>query len=287
MRGSGIAVHYLLEHTPVQRELKSREEVVCFHYTSQLVCEDSHADGQVFDLQLKPTERALITAINLVYCRNHTGREIRMCLRLPHSKDDTDTLHPDLSGNVYFVVPASGANGTVPKRDMMLYEPNFFNLGFDLIPFLGMEHSILNARSSAILSSEEYQQRPAVDFELFLLSDPFLAFMLREKAKLKFIGQNDILVLPDKKHYKVSKTVVERMRGFFAEKVFPLFLYVETNHLCLTWPQTVSEPVDDGAEQRRNGGFGIIVLRFTIDYYVVEATKVPKYTGYSVKELRL
>ncbi len=292
MKKGPVCQHHLVKYSEPQKQIKTCVDCVTFHLTAQgtLQSDARHADGRVFDLGLRQGEKAIITKISMLYCTNDTERNVELELYDmfgPEEKmDGSDLLgffreaehkHPDQTGRVRFILPKS-ANGKVPHAERLIYEPNLSNLGFPVIQYAGLEHSILNARSTAV----SYESAPHPGFEIFKRTDHLIVFLLENKAYFKRdIGLDDIIALPDGEHYKVSQKAIVRVREFFETSVFPLFRYTTTNHVRVSWvshedlpqvptPSHLQTPAEAKHAARRNEGFSIVVLFLEIEFVVVE-----------------
>jgi len=278
LKGSPAIAHHLISYEPLRKESQSQTTCVCFHFTSdrQLICDSEHPDGRLFSLQLKPHEKALILYVKLVYCKNNTGQDVPMCLEL-FRQEEREGKHPDHTGKVHFVAHHR-APGVIPKQDRVLYEPNLFNLGINILPYAGTEHSILQARSTVVYSAP----RGGDDFLLFHQSDPFIVFLLEHASAFPEIQKSSDIVLVEKKTtsvYKVAKHVVERVKQFFERAVFPLFRYVEGDYLQLSWNPSLK---DDTPSGECGDGFAMIKMLISIEYIVI-APEVPKFHCSSVE----
>lgn len=273
-----VVEHHLVEFVHPQKISKTCRDHIVFHLTEkgELLSDERHADGAVFDLKLKERERAIIMSVRVKWCTNDTERDIVMEFQDVFALENPkETGHPDVTGKIRFIL-SRNANGTVPKRDQLLYEPNFTNLGFPIIQYIGMEHSIMNARSTAVIPYDA-----VVDFEIFKRSDHLVVFLLENKQLFKEIKTQDIVSLNDGEHYKISKTAVRRVRSFFYDSIFSQFHYVTTNHLKLAWAAEITPPPQDppphlrtkeelATAKRKNDGFAIIVLYLKMEYIVVK-----------------
>lgn len=253
--------HYLIEYQHHKKELHNAVDCVCFHLLKDSLLLESdarHPNGsQLFDFKLKrSTDKVLILSVDLVYCTNDTGQDVEMHLE-----------------STRFVIPKN-ANGMVPANDQRIYEPNLVNLGLNIQHYAGLEESILNARSFSV-DACTYPN------EIFLPTDPLIVFMCQYRSKLPWIRVDDIVQVKNGTHYRVNKECLDKTRTFFQEAIFPLFHYVRTNSLNLTWKKQI-EPKED-EERKRNDGFAMIVCYFRIDYILL-TEEMPKI---SIKQTRL
>jgi hypothetical protein len=288
-----IIEHHLVQVTAPELRLETRVESVCLHGTFDATSkrgviriDERHADGVVFDLGLRPElgEKALITAVELQHATNDTGRNVQFALNLrlggcasPLYAANPD--HPDACGTVRFVVPKH-ADGPVAKVDRVLYEPNFFNLGFDVLGYVGREEQMLAAPRSVAVGPPGTEEP---DFEVFAVSDPLPCFVLTNKHLFPdVVGYRDIVRV--KTVYRISKTVCAVVRSFFRDTVFPLLRYTSDNTLQLTWradmdpapdlPDHLMTPAELKREARKNDGFAMLQLFLVVRYVVVSAKRM-------------
>lgn len=287
-------VHHLISHEVLRKESQSQTTCVCFHFTPELklICDSEHPDGRLFNLKLKPNEKALILFVKMVYCKNNTGQDIDMCLELfqPEKESENENKkHPDYSGKIHFSV-RHNAPGIIPKQDRILYEPNLFNLGINILPYAGTEHAILHGRSTVVTTEESDSERTRTkgtrgdkdEFVLFNQGDPFVVFLLEHRSSFPEIQKEDITLVLNKSLpsplYKISKPVVERVKSFFERAIFPLFHYVEGDYLQLTWNPVLKNSPSGGIYD----GFAMIKMMLTIDYIII-APEVPKFNCTSLE----
>jgi hypothetical protein len=297
MKQGHVCHHYLVEYDQPRKVLRTCVDSITFRATDDglgIKPDDRHANGAIFDLGLKAKEKALIMAINMTYCTNDTNQDVELVFTQLFDNDEAKTggggggeenkegvcngQHPDVSGQVRFFV-SRAANGEIHGADRLLYEPNFTNLGFPAIHYVGLEHSILNARSTAVT----YHKAPDPDFEVFKRSDHLIVFILENKTHFKdkrgkpSIGKHDIIMLPDNDYYMVSKRALKTVRDFFESDVFTLFRYTTHNHLSLAWKPVKKTDGDLPTElltpmerERKTDGSAVIVLFLEVNYIVIE-----------------
>lgn len=174
---------------------------------------DNRLDTDIcFQLKLQPHERALITCVEVIYWQSKG--DVEMTIDLGHQK-------------VPLIVPAA-VDGLVPELDRCLYRPNFCNLGFDATPYIGMETSIAQARSSIVggaVSSPEY--------EYFATGDPFLFFLMKERNAFSQVMPYEIEPCEGGAVHRVTKHAVNIVRKFFERSFFPMFHYVTNPNISI------------------------------------------------------
>lgn len=291
--------HFLFDFLLPKKELRTSKDAICMHLESttnnqtRLVCDHRHLNGCIFSgMKLEKDERAVILSIEMTYCANDTQRDVYLYIEDLFSVDTRQLNHddnkPDKTGRVRFHLPA-GCNGPVPKKHRLIYQPNFTNLGIDILPYVGMEEYILNVRSQAVSTEPEAVtslssslKKKDDGFEIFCQTDPIIVFILRERGKLTSLMKeaNCIVMLKDEKHYKVKKSLLEKVRYLFASSIFPLFHYTtRDNHIHLAWQSQMQPPPPlpphmletKEMEEKEAGttGFAMMVFMLKVTFIVV------------------
>ncbi len=301
----GSATYYLIAQQSIVHDVRTVVDCVTARVEQDgvtVTLDSRHADGSMLQLGLRDGERALIKSLKLLYCTNDTGHEVRGDIDLcfdpprPAGSDDVGKKpsspspppphplpdHPDRSGHVITYLSTTG-HGVVTKRHRRLYKPNFSNIDFDMLSFLGMEHSISNARSGVIVPSNLVGDRSAVaSCQIFLKTDPFFVFLLATKTLVGWPDEHVRAVqgLPD--HYSVENSTVERVRALCVRSVFPMFRYCTRPSLRFKW--TVEADAGDGDDLMHTNA--TIVAMFEIKYYVVYQ-RVPKFNDVTLTRIKL
>ena len=286
----------LLTYKSPERQVKQCEDIVSMHLmsgeTSHLECDPFHYGGRIFpQLRLQPGERAVILSIKLKWCSNNTGRDVHFEVHdMFRTRMSGKSAHPDNTGVVTLMIPARHC-GPVPTISQNIYEPNLVNLGIPIIQYAGMEESILNARSTAILT--EGSEHRNTEYEVFHQSDPLLVFLLRHMNAWSkdTIGAQDVLRLKDMNMYKVKRTAVKAARDIFERAIFPLFCYTHPeNKMHLVWNKSMEPPpplpdhlVTKGEETSPDSGFAMITFRLEMEYVLVSNALL----GFTCKETPL
>lgn len=271
---------HIVKYTFPQKQTKTIKDVICFHLLKgddkTLHIDGRHTNGNhVLNLNLAPGDRAIVLSVDMTYYTNDTQCPIEMVLDLnwqsrcgDHSKN-----HPDSTGLVRFILNP-GHGGSVAKDDQKLYEPNFLNLGFNLLPFAGLEHSILNPHSWQVDQQTNAAQEEPL-YEVFSLTDPLIVFIDENRQHLsKWIKQSDIFIAKDRMHYMVQRDALKRIRQFFKDTVFPLLHYTKGG-FQLTWkllgPVIVPEQLDyEDMVAVRNDGFSMVVACLSVTVVIVK-----------------
>jgi len=277
MKNSGVLT--LLSYTPPDREVRTLEDVVSMHLmeNERLECDPFHYGGQLFpQLRLQKDERAIILSIKLKWCANNTGRDVHFEVHdLFRTRNNGRSEHPDNTGKVTLVIPARHC-GAVPALSQNVYQPNLVNLGIPVIQYAGMEESILNARSTAILM--EGQQHRNDEYEVFHQSDPLLVFLLRHMNAWPSVSAQDVLRLKDMSMYRVKRSAVNVARSVFEKAVFPLFCYThKDNKPHLVWNKAMEPPPllpdhlvnDSTLPPMQDTGFAMLTFRVEMEYVLV------------------
>lgn len=282
--GNGHVRHYLVEHPAMQQERRTSYDHLCLSVapgTRHLLPDERHAQRHtLFDIALRVGERALLLGIEMLYCTNDLGVEVM--LEFPALFEEGDV---DAAGRVVFVVPAH-ANGNVPRRDRMLYEPNFCNLGIDIVPWAGLEGSIVSARSTAVVGT--YPLPAEAQYQLFRENDPLLLFFMRNRNSFPDLDKFEITALSTSTSAaaegicRVPKAVVDRVQRFFQTSVLPLFHYTTQKALLIKWPTQLAHNAPYPQATTENpfvsaaggGGHWGVTLTFCL-HYVVVAPRAP------------
>jgi hypothetical protein len=214
--------------------------------------DERHKNKTLFNLNLKPGERALITSIYVTYCASDFDTPTKLTLK-----------HED---SVIFVVPAR-ATGAIPRRDQLLFRSRCLSLHPDALAFLGAEYSILNRRSTAIIPETLSGLR---DWCFFRMEDPFATFLIRNRGLFKDVTQDDVRMLKQPPLVQIRESAVDRVHRFFERELFPLFTYTTQQHIDFECDGNVI--TGNNTENYRG-----IVLQFKCEYHVVTQC-VPSFT---------
>ena len=275
---------HIIKYTAPQKQTKTVEDVICFHLLKSddqtLHIDGRHPNGgRVLDLHLAPGDRAIILSVDLTYYTNDTQCPIEMVLDLkfasvpPPAEGGFGGKHPDSTGLVRFILNPSHP-GRVAKEDQRLYEPNFLNLGVNLLPFAGLEHAIMNPRSWQVNQQSNASQEEPL-FEMFTRTDPLIVFIDEHRQHFSaWLKQSDITMTKDQMHYMVQRDALKRIRQFFKDAVFPLFHYTRGG-FSLKWKTlgavVVPEEVDyDDVLSMRNDGFSMVVMCLSVSFVIIK-----------------
>lgn len=273
MSGAATAIHYLIEQQSVAHERRTLVDCITLRGRDLRPDSAAHCDGKVFaPLGLLNDERALLLSIEKLYCVNHMGRAVKfdidMCFdsvaALAATAVETASLHPDIVGSVTtYAYPTSTElcnAGVVPAAHRCVYRANLASVRYDVIQYAGKEESILNARSSVVLTPTVAPTPAAHQFEVFHQTDPFLVFLLQNRPRFKTIADADVRPLAGApQHYRVAKHAVALVKQFFADAVFPLFHYTSAKALrfkCVA----EGDAIDDNAT---------LTIMFQLEYVVI------------------
>ncbi len=288
----GRCDHYLVSQQAIVHERRTVVDCVTAHLdetTGELVFDSRHATkgacgGTLLPLGLRSHERAVPYKLRQLYVTNDTGRTVTMAIDLCYeAKPIGAKQNPDDTGIVTFDIPPSNHIffGCVPDVARRLFKANLYNLGYDLTSFLGMEHSIANARSGAVVSPELIIDK---GYELFLDTDPFLVYLLGNKTQLDWPDHHVQPLVNHKGYYMVAKPTLERARAFAVRVLFPLFHYTTAEKLLF---QVASRPETTPPTHDEQAGLSnvlnkqaprtlVIMLEFQ---YIVIYQSVPKFVN--------
>jgi len=267
---------YLIAQQSIVHELRNSVDCITVRFDDgRLVVDARHASGTLLPLRLRSFERVMVRRVRKLYATNDTGRaiefDIDMCFEARARAGDT----PEQTGHIQTVIEARNQyDGIVADHERLLYEPNMYNLGYDLTPFIGMEHSIGCARSGSILPATLFPD--GQNFEIFLDTDPFFVFMLHHKALMQWPERDVEPIASHKGHFRVAKTTAERVRAFAARTLFPMFHYTVGESLrfaCRALDDGPAAPVDPAATA---------TVMFEVEYIVI-CQSVPKFIDTSMR----
>jgi hypothetical protein len=256
MKGS-VVEHHLIPRNEPQKDIRIVTEVVVFSGASL-----DPSTGSI-ELPLKEHEKASILRVSVLWSQNDYPDGV--CLRLGPLFEvpiDAPRLkgHPDETGLTYLPIPGEW-KGPLNSDARVLYQPNFLNLGANLLTYIGMEKSIMHPRSVAVASKSS---SPLDDFEIFKPGDPFVSFILDNAATCfsEHIKPDDILRVNSSQNYAVRKSATQRVRQFFENAVFPQFRYNTTGTISIQWDRQPVLPL--------HGKFVIAIVQ--VEYVVIKPT---------------
>lgn len=246
-KSGGVFHHFLVEHHPsIIKTVDSKVDDICFH-----LMPDMTLVAQKPTLFQLPKEKILILNVSIPYCRNDSEHVINIALHITDNRMCMFSIAPN-------------ARGPLPLDEREVYKARFMSLGFNVVPYIGMENAILNAHSSVICEKGANPQ-----IELFKYSDPFLCFMKDHKTHFPEV---DIIQTGLPEVCAVPKQAVGRVQSFFKEAIFPLFEYSNTPNLEFSWTpeQLQQQPT------KCESGFAIVMVLVKVEYIVVKQ-EVPKF----------
>lgn len=277
--------HHLVTHTFPHREARTVTDVVTFHMVNgKLVPDERHrVKGaahliQVCPLKLKEHECAIISGFDLVYALNDFDVFLEFCVEpmfqvhpeADYTPEDyvvetpEGEKHPDETGTPQFVVPARRYDGVIHPDERCIYRPRYMDLGFNVPAYIGLETHILNARSTCVVQqgvtfSQEY--------EPFMPTDPFAVYLMQNRHLFAELRDDDICLSQtsgegESDIYLIRKTLVERVKDFFREALFPLFHYTRNDAVRFAWKTRPSI-------ENTRCSHPVVTLMFQLDYIVV------------------
>jgi hypothetical protein len=211
-------------------------------------------------------EKAVILKINILYSHNENDDAFFWEVNLrEQTKEEHLSNHPDSTGKICIVVPGSKYQGLIPVDERLVYEPKLVHLDINILPYVGIEGHILNARSTCITS-----QGIEHDYQAFHQTDPLLVFLLEYKHHFDEVNARDIKKGAERM-YLVKRHLVKRIQSFFKNSVFSLIKYVEQPVIEFKWK---NPPGKD------NKGF--VSATIQVDY-VVLSPEVIHYKAQGIK----
>jgi hypothetical protein len=258
--------HVLVEYAPPLKQVRTVTDDCLFFAAAA-------ADGRqcVCPFRLHPGERAVVLKIELLYSRNDwpdDPLELEVEAFFAPDADDRHR-HPDHNGGRCALTLPAGWRGVLPKDRRLVYEPNMVNLGFSVVHYIGLEDSILNARSSCVTPQGVFEEHV-----LFRDGDPLLVFLLQNRQHFPELRSDDVRLCKadgfagGRAIYAVRRHVVERVQSLFRNAIFPLIHYVQGDSLVVN------------ARVPTAVGVAMCLLQTT---YVVVSPQVPEYAVSTVK----
>jgi len=176
-------------------------------------------------------EKAVILNISLIYAHNETQEPCiwdTECL-FDIGEPENLSTHPDTTGKISIVIPGNEFTGPLPHDARLVYEPKMVHLGISLLPYIGLEHHILNARSTCVSETGLLYE-----YQAFKGTDPLVVFLLENKSHFDEVNAQDIRKL-DENIYVIKRPLVKRIQAFFSNTVFSLIKYVSNPILSFKW----------------------------------------------------
>jgi len=234
-----------------------------------MIPDELHLGGSICKLELGEQQRALILKVQLIYTHNESDAQIFADLgplfEVSDVPEHAESAHPDKTGVVRFMVPGRRWNGVVDPGARDLYAPNLVNLGINILQQAGFENSILEARST-VVCDVGIIINPA--FQAFHSTDPLFAFLLLHKQHFVELHSDDIR-MQNETVYLVRTSLVEQVKAFFRDIVFPHLRYTQAKALPLRCHFTSDAP-------------NTMMLMFTTDYLVISPS-VPAFKSTDIK----
>jgi len=269
-------VFHLVHFQHPEKTIKRTTDLISFYIHNGGINVDKTHKGEgeglykLCTLDFDPTkgEKAVILKISLVYTHNETQTPFIWDTEPIFEKDNTSETdqssqsshHPDTTGTISLVIPGDAFSGPLPNDARLIYEPKMVHLGISLLPYIGLEHHILNARSTCVS-----QAGLVYEYQAFKGTDPLVVFLLENKSHFDEVNAQDIKKL-DENVYIIKRPLVKRIQTFFANTVFSLIKYVSNPTLTFRW-RTQPPPLEQDA---------FVNAMIQIDY-VVTSPSVYKY----------
>jgi len=244
---------------------------------TKLVVDARHAMGLVLPMDIKDGEKAFVQRITLLYVRSDLQQdwEISLCgLFQPSAKDGT---HPDVTGTVLISVPA-GVNAAPGERESLLYRPTVSALEYvDIVPFLGMESSIIGRKPGAVVAQSPNTPTIPPDFDIFAEGDPLLTFLLQYRHAFgNSIKSSDVVLMEDRSQdgracYSVRTTASTCVSKFFEQHIAAHIRYTTAREGLRVGARPMLAPCLQNAdeEEEKHSGFCGITLTLAVDYIVI------------------
>lgn len=233
---------YLCHFEQPPKVIKTTTESLCFFVEGDKIHVDqSHKETEgsfklcTLDFDPSKNEKAVILKVALLY--SHNEREEPVVWKVnslfkteeEEEEDGRKSIHPDATGKITIVLPGMKFKGPLEENDRLIYEPKLVHLDIPILPYIGMEHYILGARSTCVT-----QQGIAYEYQAFLDTDPFMVFLLQHKNHFDEVNAYDIK-MGGGRVYLVKRSLVKRIQQFFKNAIFPLIRYVEDPIIYFKW----------------------------------------------------
>jgi len=274
MRGNSSCV-YLVQFEYPPKVIKSKTESIMFCFRDSVLTvdnlheiSDNLSAFKLCTLDFDPSkgEKAVILKVNILYAHNEFESAFFWNVSFQNNKEETTNSHPDETQKICVVVPGYEFKGVVPVNERLVYEPKLVHLDIPILPFIGIENHILNARSTCITS-----QGIDKEYQAFNHTDPLLVFLLQHKNHFDEVNSQDIKKAGPS-IYLVKRHLTKRIQNFFKNSVCSLIKYVENPTVQFTWEYDVKQCVN---------GFVSAVIQ--IDYVVLS----PEAIRYKTNETKL
>jgi hypothetical protein len=262
----GARHHHLVEYTHPHSDIRTVTECVvltCDSDTHSVHADRRHDDGDggfracgiALDSERRK-ERGILLRLEMLYTLSDLDEPLEVeAYDMFDERAGGEGVHPDFTGTVRFAVAGGGQAGVIAKHDRLIYEPNFLNLGVNLLPFVGAEHHILEARSSCVSSDENH------DACVFSYTDPLVVFLMAHRAHFRATADDDIVSTTRPQQgpvYAIRRALVRRVQDFFRTAVYPQIRHVRAGGLRFRLPQAPCKA-------------GTVVMMLRADYLVVSA----------------
>lgn len=263
--------HFLTVFEQPAKNIKSVTDVILFRKVDgRMVPDAHHSDMMVCPLTLGLHDKALILKVAILYTHNETARPFS-CTLGPmfdpdESVEDADTLHPDHTGVIKFILPGRRWHGIIEPTASVIYEPNLTNLSINILQYAGLESHILEARSTTV-----GVHGTSNDYTLFNVTDPLFVFLMAHKNHFPELTSDEIKKRTDT-IYSVSKVLVKRVQQFFRNAIFPLLHYTKMKKLQFTCNFEAHEELPD-----------LLMAQISVDYMIVS----PQNFAYKTHDIKL
>ncbi len=248
--------HHLVEYKPPHREHVSVTDLVCIGRDIDPRHQLPNGRGRICPIKLKQGQRAIVLRISLLYTHSDATSSTTIKIAPFFSEEGGVEGHPDHAGGAcLFTIPA-GRRGAIPKADQLIYEPNLVNTPIPVLQYAGLEHLI--ACTEVVSTSLIDIPRPA-DYQVFPYSDPFVVFLVKHSHLFDKFEASDVMMidLGTKPIYKVRTQLVERVKQFFRNSIFPLLHYTTEPYLTFECPSMKDM-------------HGVIMFQLELSYVIID-----------------
>lgn len=204
--------HVLVKREETTQERRHSTDVVCVDGRTGTLDVRHHPTGRVLPLKMVPLgngggggEKLFILDVRLLYCTNDTDHDWRfeLCGLWDSAARPKDAIQ-------ILVPPASQTRGPVPEKDQCIYRPSIVAKWPAFLPWVGMEHALMNVHSSHVGAVGH----KVVDGQLFEESDPFLQFTRQHWSSFTGLSDYDVVLVSGPKDppiYRISSHAIARI----------------------------------------------------------------------------
>lgn len=226
---------------------------------------------QVCPLNLKANEQAILSKLDILHVQTDFQTELEFRVEpFSDNNNNTDDGNEE-EAEITYTIPPHSHDGSIHPERTAIYQAPFHQFNFNVPAYAGLEHAILNKRSSCVNTDGLNE-----GYEAFMPHDPFMVFLLEHGYLFANMKSNDICkryISEDGEYmFLVRSSLCNQASEFFEDAIFPQFTYTTRDAVRMAWKyDNMSNNLVHGAVCNDP----IVVLRFRLEYYVINPM-VPK-----------